>query len=330
MPLAPCIELENGKRHIPQHHLQFQQTVDTVSEILHDIEAVEHILLFAGHDECGLYLQAGAIGPDNYDRAAHGKAQRLVYGRKWRIETYTPTSEVIQTALLAIKKACEHEVRELLTLSDPVSGKAATPFSTHGDAPLMARYPELVLSPASGFVPPLRQWLDGIRFAGRQLRIEHMAAFNGCTVLNLSLDDDATAYPTQDRYGDEQLALTVLLRAWDQAALLHEIMNALVQHSDRMVEEQFRYRGLARFSQRISPLRLAQLSIATRTRGPRHDEFEPVRKQINFEIDAQRAPSMGKGKLVAKNRRLLDEQGPLGGHMPHDWSPLRRAAETGA
>ena len=331
MPLAPCIELDNGKRCIPQHYLQFRQTVATVSEVLHDIDAVEDVLLFAGHDEGGLYMQVGTIGPDNYDRSLHGKEQRIVYGRKWRIETYTPTSEVIQTALLAIKKACEHEVRELLTVRDTATGKHGTPFSTHGDAPLMARYPELVTPSAHEDMQQFEQWLDGVCFAGRRLVISDVVVRrNGSIVLDLALGEIVNTQHAHERYRYDQLVLTMAMRAWDQATLLHEIMNALIQHSDRYIDEQFRYRGFARFSQQLSPQLLTQLSIATRTRGLPHKAFEPVRKRINFEVDTKRTPSLGDGKLAEKNRRLLDRYGPLGGHMPHDWYETSRSAETGA
>jgi hypothetical protein len=135
MPLAPRIPLVNGKSCIPQHYLQYEQTVDSISTILSDIDAVSDILLFCGQDDSGLYLQAGSVGPDNYKRKGEAGNRRIVYARRWRIDTYIPTSEVVQTAFLAIKKTCEHEVRELLTIRDMDSGRTGTPFSTHLDLP---------------------------------------------------------------------------------------------------------------------------------------------------------------------------------------------------
>jgi len=321
MPLAPCIELDNGMRCIPQHYLQYRQTVETVSEILHDIGALEDILLFCGDDAHGLYLQVGVIGPDNYNRA-QDRPQRMVYGRKWRIEHYTPTSEVIQTALLAVKKACEHEVRELFTIDDADSGKVGTPFTTHVDLPLMARYPELVLSSGDDDAP-CGEWLQGVCFAGRALCVQDKAVRgNGSIVLDLSLGGLVHAHKAHRRYGDDPLELTLVLTAWDQASLLHAVMNALIQHSDRLVDEQFSYRGLVRFSRAVNPVHVSRLSLATRTRGLPHGDFEPVRKRINFDIDVQRAPSLGAGRLAERNRQALAALGRLGGHMPHDWAGL--------
>jgi hypothetical protein len=260
-------------------------------------------------------LQVGVIGHDTYDRA-RDRPLRIVYGRKWRIESYTPTSEVIQTALLAIKKACEHEVRELLTFHD-ASGRRATPFSTHGDLPLMAHYPELV----SGEAQPqqeLHQWLAALRFDGRAIRlVEMLVRRNGSVMLGLVLAD-GEAGPSR-RYGFGQTELTVVLPALERSVLLHEIMGALIQHSDRLVDEQFRYRGLARFSRALDPWRIAQLSIATRTRGPAHEAFEPLRQQANYEVDQRRVPSLGAGRLAEQNRQRLLGAGPLGGYMPLEW-----------
>ncbi|MGZ5201975.1 MAG: hypothetical protein ACXWC4_19630 [Telluria sp.] len=78
MPLAPCIRLDNVKHCIPQHHLQYAQTVETLSAILNDIEAVSDILLFCGRDDSGLYLQAGSLGQDNYKRKGEAGKRRIV------------------------------------------------------------------------------------------------------------------------------------------------------------------------------------------------------------------------------------------------------------
>jgi hypothetical protein len=326
MPLAPCIALDNGERCIPQHHLQFSQTVETVSAVLGEIEALDDMLLFCGSDASGLYLQVGVIGPDTYDRAPE-RPQRLVYGRKWRIESYTPTSEVIQTALLAIKKACEHEVRELLVFHG-AGGKRATPFSTHGDLPLMAHYPELVAGVAEAPQPELLQWLGALRFDGRAIRlVEMQVRRNGSVVLDLMLADGGEG--RTPRYGFERTELTVVLPALERSALLHEIMGALILHSDRLVDEQFRYRGLARFSRALDPWRIAQLSIVTRTRGPAHEAFEPLRQQANYEVDRQRVPSLGAGRLAEQNRQRLLRAGPLGGYMPLEWL-IEEALRAGA
>jgi hypothetical protein len=315
MPLAPCIELMNGKQCIPQHYLQYEQTVESVSAVLNDIEAVNDILLFCGQDDFGLYLQAGSVGHDNYKRKGDAGNRRIVYGRRWRIDPYIPTSEVIQTAFLAIKKVCEHEIRELLTIHDRLSGRTGTPFSTHLDLPLMARFPELVVPDAlPANQPLLGTWLQGVRFDGREINIDDVTIRrNGKIVVDLVFAEGSSR---QVRSGFEQLSMTIVLGELSQATLVHELMNALIQRSDRLVDEQFRYRGFARFSQALDPSRLSQLSVITRTAGLPDEQFQLVRTTLNYDTDTRRVPSIGAGLLAQKNRHALRQEGELGGHMP--------------
>ena len=58
-----------------------------------------------------------------------------------------PSSEIIQTAFLAIKTAREHEVRELFRLKE--RGFTCTPFNNHHDLPLMAQHQSLLKCPDS-------------------------------------------------------------------------------------------------------------------------------------------------------------------------------------
>lgn len=327
MPLAPCIQLMNGKYCIPQHYLQYEQTVDSVSAILNDIEAVDDILLFCGQDDDGLYLQAGSVGPDNYKRKGGPGGRRIVYGRRWRIDTYIPTSEVIQTAFLAIKKACEHEVRELLTIHDRDSGRTGTPFSTHLDLPLMAHFPELVVRETGCAEQALMEtWLQGVRFDGRDIRVDDVAIRrNGNIVVDLAF---AAASTPLVRSGFEDLPMTIVLREFGAASLVHEMMNALIRRSDRLVDEQFRYRGFARFSHKVDPLRLTQLSILTRTAGLPDEQFELVRTALNYDTDTRRVPSLGTGMLAHRNRLALWQEDELGGQMPIGLMAEPEAAEA--
>jgi hypothetical protein len=328
MPLAPCIQLTNGKHCIPQHYLQYEQTVESVSAVLNDIEAVNDILLFCGHDDFGLYLQAGSVGHDNYKRKGDAGNRRIVYGRRWRIDTFLPTSEVIQTAFLAIKKACEHEVRELLTIHDAKSGRTGTPFSTHLDLPLMARFPELVMREApSANQALLETWLQGVRFDGREIKVDDVTIRrNGNLVVDLVF---AAGSSPRVRPGFEQLPMTIVLGEPSQASLVHELMNALIHRSDRLVDEQFRYRGFARFSQNLDPARLTQLSVVTRTAGLADEQFELLRTALNYDTDTRRVPSIGAGMLAHKNRHALQLQGELGGHMPIEATEPESAERSG-
>jgi hypothetical protein len=222
---------------------------------------------------------------------------------------------VIQTAFLAIKKACEHEVRELLTIHDNNTGRTGTPFSTHMDLPLMTRFPELVRRKAShGHQPVVETWLQGVRFDGRAMKVDDVAIRpNGNVIVDIVFAESSSP---RARSGFEQLPMTIVLREFSEASLVHEIMNALIRHSDRLVDEQFRYRGFARFSQNLDPARLMELSVVTRTAGLPDEQFELVRTAVNYDTDKRRVPSLGDGMLAHKNRRALLQEGELGGHLP--------------
>lgn len=316
MPLAPTVALPDGTRWIPQHYLLYRHDAATVAALLADVDVPDDLLLFSGHDDNGLYLQAGTLGPDNYKRK-QAQGRRIVYGRKWRIEPYTPTSEIIQTAFLAIKKACEHDVRELLTITDPASGRTGTPFSTHVDLPLTARFPELVRSDApAGGDGDIAGWLDGVRFDGRAVLVDDVTRRrNGQLVVDLRLGPSSSLSP---RAGFDDLALTIVLATCDEAALLHALMEALVRHSDRLVDERFRYRGFARFGRALDPRRIAALSVMTRGLVQESEAFAQVRRQLNHDVDARKAPALGADRLSARNRALLARETNLGGHLPAD------------
>ncbi|HEX5359574.1 MAG TPA: hypothetical protein VFW49_00505, partial [Fluviicoccus sp.] len=251
------------------------------------------------------------------------RPRKLVYGRKWRIDADTPTSEVIQTAFLAISKAREHEVRELLTLTDPDSGKTSAAFSHHHDLPLMATHPDQVLADHR---QPLLSRQDAeavvstVHFAQRRLTVTGFERRNnGALLVDLKLGEAPLARRVEGDLAEyDGLALTLTLREGLAVELLYELMDALVRHSHRYVEEHFRFRGFSRFSRRTDPRRIATLSVRTRpyARDAANNRFMPVFKGLNYETDRSRAPSMGTGPLAVKNRALLARFGKLQGHMP--------------
>ena len=129
-----------------------------------------------------MYVQIGMIGRENYDRGPTVRPRKLVYGRKWRIDADTPSSEIVQTIYLAIKKAREHEVRELLTIRDARSGATSAALSNHQDLPLLAQNREwLTHAQAEGVTDQRRvqQVLSGLRFAERTLQVTSLHFFGG-------------------------------------------------------------------------------------------------------------------------------------------------------
>ena len=139
---APSVKLDNGGLCIPQHYLRYHHTRQSVERIILDIDYSDRYPVFVCEDDSGLYLQVGIVGYDNYAPRASQSGLKVVYGRKWRVEPQLPTSEIIQTVFLALKKAREHEVRELFRFHHR-SG-STTPFNTHHDLPLMSQNADLL------------------------------------------------------------------------------------------------------------------------------------------------------------------------------------------
>lgn len=162
LPEAPSIILtdkKTGKQTtaIPQQFFHYHRTRANLESIITNIAFEENFLLFVHEENNNLFLQVGIIGLENYPKKTKQEyAQtakqmqtsappKIVYGRRWFIEPFMPTSEVIQTAFIALKKAREHELREFFHLTverDGVSYRT-TPFNTHMDLPLMASHAEL-------------------------------------------------------------------------------------------------------------------------------------------------------------------------------------------
>ena len=140
MPKAPKILLSNGDYCVPQHYLTYQHTLQSVEALICDIEYDPRYVVFAAQELSGIYIQVGVVGHDNYHKKSTQKESllKLLFGRKWRVERELPTSEIIQSVFLAIKKSREHEVRELFRLT--LNHSTTTPFNTHIDLPLMAEF----------------------------------------------------------------------------------------------------------------------------------------------------------------------------------------------
>lgn len=323
MPQAPYVELASGQRVIPQHYLQFEQNLQSLREILSDIDGFPLMLLFADEDDNGLYLQVGMIGRENYERGHTLRPQKLVYGRKWRIDSDTPTSEVIQTAFLAIKKAREHEVRELLTIKESTTLKTSTPFSTHQDLPLMANNRDLLLSTEKVVTKFTQQTIENLltqlQFAQRTIHMSDVTIRENSIIVDINL---GAAPLARQREGDmheyENFSASLVLNSFNPSHFFHALMELFIQHSDAFVAENFSYKGFTRFSRDIHPENIAALSIATRpyARDMRNKRFAQQFRQLNYQTDASRAPAIGTGALADKNRHIINSVNGLLGHMP--------------
>lgn len=325
MPFAPSVVLNNGQQCIPQHYLRYQHTLESITHITSQIDFDEHTPIFAGQDHSGIYIQIGLIGRENYDRSNTLRPHKLVYGRKWRIDADTPTSEIIQTVFLAIKKAREHEVRELLTLRN-AEGKTSVALSNHHDLPLMAQQRDQLLNEKPVIYDPLdslRKQLASLRFAQRQIELISIEQrTNQSYLIDLQLGEAPLARKLEGDFSEfDQLAITLILRHDQLHQLTYALMDELIAHSDRHVEEQFRFQAYPRFSRNNDLMAIADLSIQTRpyARDMANTSFERVFRASNYDVDASRAPALGNGELGRKNRQLIDGFSNLLGHLPQGY-----------
>jgi len=335
MPSAPQVHLENGNRVTPQQYFLYEHTLESVSEILLHIECQKEVLLFAGRCEGVIYIQAGIVGQENYSIGNIERAKKLVYGRKWMISPDTPSSEIVQTAFLAIKKLREHEVRELLTLYSKKLNKISAPFSSHQDLLLMAENKELITPPQDMNLNPYTNAYDLqsisdvvslLRFDKKGFRIVDCLERANNIILDLALDENWN--PTMEANNSntlpefDQFNCTLILKSFKPEHFLHELVKVLIKHSDDYVARVFCFKGFARFSEHIDTINVAHLSITTRGLEKRagRESFQGKFKELNYATDASRAPEIGYGALAEKNRNIISRYPDLRGHMPLGFS----------
>ena len=147
LPYAPKVKLADGSHAVPQQFIEVNRSLTSVEKILGEISLPENYVLFAGKIDSVVFLQVSVIGCENYPSTPAKSVQlaKIVYGRRWLLEPTTPTSEVVQTAFLAVKKVREHELREHVFLLGEQNNQQnelhqSTPFNTHLDLPLMAKH----------------------------------------------------------------------------------------------------------------------------------------------------------------------------------------------
>jgi len=308
MPKAPKVQLSNGDYCIPQHYLTYQHTLESVEALICDIEYDPRYVVFATQDQGSIYIQIGVVGHDNYHKKSTQKPNdlKLLFGRKWRVEPELPTSEVIQTVFLAIKKSREHEVRELfkLTLQESIT----TPFNTHIDLPLMAEFydkkqcaaiPEIEASPEK----KIAKILPLITYDHSTLSLEEVQQrANGLWLVDIKINQ--TKRSTLPEMQDKLLYLQI------DSLTLNGISRALMQEfvrlSDLHVDQHFSYKGFHRFDPSIDIADIADLSQQTR----KHElaaHFATEFSKTNEEVDLKRVPTVQAGALAQKHKDIIKQ-----------------------
>ena len=308
MPKAPKILLSNGDYCVPQHYLTYHHTLQSVEALICDIEYDPRYVVFAAQELSGIYIQVGVVGHDNYHKKSTQKESqlKLLFGRKWRVERELPTSEIIQSVFLAIKKSREHEVRELFRLT--LNNSTTTPFNTHIDLPLMAEFydkdqciNESIV--AKSTEQKINQVLDKINYDNSQLSLlDAQQRANGLWLVDIKVQQtqrstlpemaDATLYLMVD-----ELSLNALSRA---------LMQEFVRLSDLHVDRHFSYQGFHRFDPDIDIADIADLSQQSR----KHElaaHFAREFSETNKQVDLMRIPTVKEGILAQKHKQIIEQ-----------------------
>jgi hypothetical protein len=316
---APKAALADGRFCIPQHYLSYQHDLQSVEQLLMDIDFDARYPIFASQDDTGIYVQIGIIGADNY-KSSTGAQEKVVYGRKWRVEPQLPSSEIIQTVFLALKKAREHEIRELFRFEH--QDKMTTPFNNHHDLPLLTNSRER-LQPTSNneqaesiFSVDIEKILKTIRYDGMQFELlSFMFRPTGEYLVELKLLPQA-GRPLAE-LADTQY-ISFMLAKPNINYFTHQLMQHLIQLSDRYIDEQFHYRGFNRFSWKNDVKAIAQVSTEVRQlhKSDDLDGFNHHWQQNNYETDRSRIPVLSSGPLWYKLERQLAPFSPVESTLP--------------
>ncbi|OUS40510.1 hypothetical protein A9R00_05620 [Oleispira antarctica] len=309
---APKTELADGRLCVPQHYLSYNHTLKSVEALILDIEYDIRYPVFVGQEQAGLYIQVGVIGVDNYQNKTNATEAetKIVYGRKWRVEPQLPSSEIIQTVFLALKKAREHEVRELFRLQH--NEKTTTPFNNHHDLPLLVRSEQRLQSSISNssvsdFNQQLEQVLKSVSYDGRQFELlSFMKRPSGQYLIELVIKQEMKTY------------IGFFLNQLNINQFLHQLMQHFIDASDRHVDEHFRYCGFNRFSWNNSVAAIAEISAEVRQlhKDETLDNFHQHWQQTNYETDRSRIPNPAPGELWDKIHRQLKQFSPQEHTLP--------------
>jgi hypothetical protein len=316
-PLAfsPTIRLADGGEAVPQQYLDVDRRLDNLCNVVAHISIPAGYQLFTGQEGSCLYLIVGVFGKENYPASAEiAKKDKVVYSRRWLIEPTTPTSEIVQTALLAVKKAREHEVRELFALrldsGSKKGSRVATPFNCHLDLPLMVGNGSTL---ASASAIDVKTQLKNLKFAGYTFEIQQRIELGHKWLFELNVVGKSSHF--LELAGS---SISVICQHKDQRDFVHQLINALIARSDRFVDELVSFKGFRRFSHTLDPVELANFSYKTRNIKVEDARFDKNFENMSYKVDASKAPFYNDGELGRQQRRLISSFSSLGGYLPRE------------
>jgi len=332
---APQARLEDGRFCVPQHYLKYQHTLASVEELILKLDYCDRYPIFVSEDNQGIYLQIGIIGLDNYADNSYGmsidvednqlqanepavkdETMKIVYGRKWRVEPKLPSSEIVQTAFLALKKAREHEVRELFRLT--AFNKVTTPFNSHHDMAMLTNScAQLQKQEQSKSCSQLQAELDNVCYDDSTFRIAHIEnRHEKYWLLEVEvLSGETTQLPEMQ----QQPLLVLILSKLTFNELCYQLIAELVRLSDRHVDEQFTFLQVARFSQDNDIKAIAKISADTRKlhKSLEESDFEKHWRHENYQVDLTRVPHLNESVFSERIKGLVNTFSGIEGMLPN-------------
>lgn len=316
---APSAEVFDAISAVPQQYLMVNRNLEQLENIVSRITLPSGLILFVQQIDSQLYLQVGITGQENYPKPNsytnqnYYAGKKIVYGRRWLIEPSAPTSEVIQTALLAAQNAREHELREHIKVRFGNGAEQATPFNTHLDLPLMALIKNHFRQVETYAVEDL---IERVTVAGCKFDTRPAVKLNEDERLiriQLKNCDAIKQLPFKELIGH---SFNIVWSADKPQAFYHQLTDALISVSNRYVKEHFLFDGFNRFSELIDPMTLGMFSYQTRNVYSDSQRFACAFANMTHQVDANKTPNFNSGALGNRQRHLLKQLKVEAGFTP--------------
>ena len=233
-----------------------------------------------------------------------------------------PNPEIVQTVFLAVQKAKEHEVRELLLYKPSNRKSFATPFSCHQDIDLLKRvsdtqsnrYQDSYVNDETSAIEAFKH----LQFAGRPFLVKNVIPLPGKRLLvDAALDlTKARSEPLPEEFTEAMFS--VIVDTDVNNSLFYRLIEFCIAKSNQHIAETFYYKRFNRFSENLSPELVANVSLNSRpyTQQMKDLAFTQVFKTENAKVDGGRVPAMGVAPLKKVNLDKLQKESVLHGFLP--------------
>lgn len=315
---APELELRDGSQVVPGQFRQYRLTQDDVQNIVARTQLPPELIAWVGQDpgDRTPYIQMGIVGPDNY-KGRDTNPEKLVYGRRWRVEPELPEYEVMQTVFAAARDALSHEVRELFTID------GRTPFSGHVDATLLGEIKRtgsvaVPDNPVVSTLEDVQAVLSKAKFGGRKITLLEVERHPRSGRMSIVFETPPRPAGRPIPFVDGQVLEASATAAPGSSEIrgsdvLYALNEEFVRQGLRYLEESFRFDGEARFSHENDPRYLGAVSAFTRHLS---GEADGIGKATNSASEQQRAPVIAPGAATTAAVEKIGEHNPLLGFAP--------------